>query len=411
VLSFRRHAIARHWQLGGRDAGLAVGSRVDDDVHLVAVVLEQRSGFGWGADREVTVEGTRLARSGHDVPMRETEPPPSWVALLTLMVHGPDPEPTIRGAIRSDSGGDASVGWIAYSGGHVPVIAGQRRDAGPAAVSDPRVDWPPIRVWRDGRRIRIEEPDGGVNLIADGQTCWQFDRDEPAPIAASREQLNFSISGTGLLERRAAQSFLGTDFTRPTGPIGATTFLGRAAWTVELAPPSHKPHPQQLVIDAETGIVLQQRNDGFGSVEEWVEFVVGEPIDPALFQWDGPVRTQADQQAIWAAEHEAEVTRQRTWFAANVTARPLRVVFDLEVAVRYVHEFDEETGAFQASLGERFGGMLARRPRSQEPWELDWAETQYQWSNDQWDWAMTFHDEVQPTPASIEALKRQLNGH
>ncbi|MGQ0631291.1 MAG: hypothetical protein ACT4P1_09625 [Sporichthyaceae bacterium] len=125
-----------------------------------------------------------------------------------------------------------------------------------------------------------------MNLIVGDDTCWQLERGHNDPITKPASSVHYFYGGTELLRRRGAEDFLGDDFTRPTGPVGSTVFPGRPAWTVELAPPPHKPHPLQLVVDAETGIVLQERNDGFGSVDEWVEFVVGEIFDEGLFTYD-----------------------------------------------------------------------------------------------------------------------------
>jgi hypothetical protein len=252
--------------------------------------------------------------------------------------------------------------------------------------------------------MRIEEPDGAVNLIAGDSTCWQFDREHEAPLTSPRTALHYFGSGTELLTRREAGDFLGDDFTRPTGPVGATTFLGRSAWTVEIAPPRHKPHPMQLVVDAETGIVLQRRNDAFGSVDEWAEFIVGEPLDPALFVWTGPTRSAADQRAENDARHDADMAARRRWFSDNVTPSPLRVEVTL---TPLVHDYDEQTGSFHASLGATHDGALARRPSSDQPWYLGWSGVQHRWSVGRWDWALSFHGD-QPTPGSIEALKRQL---
>jgi hypothetical protein len=217
----------------------------------------------------------------------EEAAPRSWVALLTLMVEGPAVESTLRGVIRSFDGTDEQrhhFGWTAAAGDPRPVLAGAHPGDDP---DDPGESF--LRVWCDGPRLRTEGLDGQVFVIGGTDICWQFDLEDERPLASPRRALRYWAGGTQLLERRAAADFLGDDFTRPTGPVTATTFLGRAAWAVELAPPKHKPYPIQLVIDAETGRVLQQRNDGFGSVDEWVELAVGERADrPAPLRMGRP---------------------------------------------------------------------------------------------------------------------------
>jgi hypothetical protein len=327
---------------------------------------------------------------------------PSWVHLLTLMVHGPgtgtDTEPTVRGAIRSRPapGHAAGFGWVGYAGHAPPVFTGMRHDVD--------LNAPPLRVWRDGSKIRVEEPDGRPNVIVGDELCWRFDAEHDTPVVSTTAGVRYEGSGTHLLCRREPREFADFDFTRPTGPVGETTFLGRRAWTVELAPPRRKPHPMQLVVDAETGLVLQQRNDGFGSVDEWVEFVVGEHLDEHLFTWVGDARTDHDQQSALQAEHEADIARRRDWFVTNVAPAPIRVELGLQV---HVHEYDDATGAFQASLGERHGGMLARRPRTDTAWELGWSDVTTHWSDDSWDWAVTVAPDSL-SPHALEALKRQL---
>jgi hypothetical protein len=306
---------------------------------------------------------------------------PGWAALLTLMVHGPDPEPTLRGTIRSSP--DKS--------------AAELDEDGPASPEDAAE----LRVWRDGHRLRVEDANGNVSLIVGDDTCWHFDGHPDSPVATTGCEITH---GPWLLTRRDPSEFIGDDFTRPTGPVGSTTFLGRTAWIVELAPPAHKPYPIQLTVDAQTGIVLQERNDGFGTAVEWIEFVVGDQLDPDLFRWDGAVRSAADVDTERRRRHEDDLDQRRRWFAEHVTAHPLHL--DMNTTV-FVHEYDDVSGSFQASLGDGHLGALARRPRSDEPWELHWHDVQHRWSTQEWDWAMTFFQDSATTDG-VEDFKRQL---
>ncbi|MEO7261525.1 MAG: hypothetical protein ABI047_09770 [Jatrophihabitantaceae bacterium] len=349
----------------------------------------------------------------------------SWVGLLTLMVDGPDLP--VRGVIGSREGSDPSQGYFGYSvfaGQPMPVFAGFAAAEGPAHLAaekpedpdgeeseDPDGEPPadagdePVltRAWRSGRRVRLERPDGRPSLIVNEQSCWQFRGDEPVPVESPSSVVMYQGNGTQLLRRRDAGEFTGDDFTRPTGPVSSTTFLGRGAYTVELAPPAHKPFPLQLVVDAETGLVLQQRNDGFGSVDEWIEIVVGEPLDDQLFRWQGPSRSEADERAEHEQEWQADRAERADWFRANVAALPLRLELDLSV---YVH-VREPDGSFEASIGDSHLGALARRPSSEQDWQLGWSEVQHRWSCDGWDWALSIYQEA-VTEAGLATLKQAL---
>lgn len=179
------------------------------------------------------------------------------------------------------------------------------------------------RVWGHGPRLRVERMDGTPLMISDGQTSWRFSDEYPEPLEFVDADVRYLGDGTELLERRPATDWVGDDFTRPNGSIGTTVFLGRDAWTVELAPPSHKPFPIQIVVDRETGLWLQSRNDGAGVVHEWVEFEAGETFADSMFTYSGPVRSAEERQRQMRADHEAVANRRRDWFRANVSGAPL----------------------------------------------------------------------------------------
>lgn len=290
------------------------------------------------------------------------------------MVHGPDVP--VHGLLRT-VGTDDSDGWFAWGGPESPVMAGMRGGAQPGTDLST-----PVRVWRDGLRLRVEELDGAINVLANAEACWQWEQGIEHPFAAKRNNLRLMPGPVTLLERRPAAEFLGDDFTRPTGPVGATTYLYRPAWTVELAPPAHKPHPIQLVIDAVTGMVLQQRHDATGYHKEWLELTLGDTFPDSLFRWDGPTRGRPRWREDGDARHEAEMASRREWFTANVAALPLAVEISVDVLV---HDRDDD-GRFEASFDR---GSLARRPRSDEPWDLGWQKVDHRWSTARWDWAVS----------------------
>src|SRR4051794_34878447 len=53
----------------------------------------------------------------------------------------------------------------------------------------------------------------------------------------------------------------------PNSIYSPDRFQGRTAWQLEVAPLAHEPHPLQLVIDAETGL-LRQDNTAFNTFHE-----------------------------------------------------------------------------------------------------------------------------------------------
>jgi hypothetical protein len=67
------------------------------------------------------------------------------------------------------------------------------------------------------------------------------------------------------------------DFTRPVGAVEETTFIGRPAWRVVLAPPARKPQAVCQVVDVESGVTLAYQSPdgltlvGFTSLETNVE--------------------------------------------------------------------------------------------------------------------------------------------
>ncbi|MGF7119867.1 LolA family protein [Rhodococcus sp. BE178] len=316
----------------------------------------------------------------------------AWVQVLVTMADGPSAP--IRGVIRKMPDAPERV-RIFTAGDRMPMIVG--------------VGGGDVRIWRDRSKVRVETLDGQPLFITDGTTVWQFEQPGEPPLEGSAGRVRYLGTGSDLLFSRPAQDWVGSDYTRPAGLIGTTKFLGRRCWTVDLAPGRYKEGLLRMVVDAETGAVLAQGNDAVGSNVSYVELSVGEPVDPDLFTWSGPVCTFEDRQREYAAEREAERSSRTEWFRNNVTDRPLtaRVLVDLSVVE--THAVDPETGAFEASLdGGLATGILARRPRSDQPWNLRWQGTIHRWSTDKFDWAVVLH-QAELDPDALTALQATLH--
>ncbi|HEU5271945.1 MAG TPA: hypothetical protein VFU36_18630 [Jatrophihabitans sp.] len=314
----------------------------------------------------------------------------SWAQLLTLMVHGPDPEPPVRGAITSY--------WPPERFGVIPlkgpgsVVAGGGVQTGEDGTGS-------IRVWRDGDRVRICDSDGALKLIVGAEYCWDFTENDEVPASSPAAAVEYLLSGTGLLVRRGARELAGDDAIRPVSPIEPASFLGRPAWSVTLAAPPARPDPLLLVVDAETGLILQSRSVGWAA---WTEFVVGEPPPPDWFEWTGPSRSAAELRADRRAEEVADRRRREKWIAEQ------RAPLEHESPV-WVHSYDPDTGSFHGDIGGRHSGMLARRPAdARDDWALGWDRPGHRWRDERWEWALyLYRDDL--SPSALADLERQFS--
>ena len=195
---------------------------------------------------------------------RPQAPRPSWfVELARLTVEGAGAEDRVEGLVR-------------------------------ARVEDDGGTTFRYRVARRGDLVRCTALSGGVHLIAGPTTVWRRREDEPAITARPRtdhvatpDDYEFGCS------RPDEDRWRGDDFTVPTGPATEVRCLDRRAWLVELAPPPHKPYPLSLTIDADTGLVLRQSNEHFGTYHEWIELDTDADPPDDLFTWrdaDYPAR-------------------------------------------------------------------------------------------------------------------------
>lgn len=254
-----------------------------------------------------------------------------------------------------------------------------------------------IRVQKKGQMIRCERADGTPMLIRGPDFVWTWD-EGGVPIKWPGTRNLFHGPAYALTHRRELDEWSGNDFTTPTGPVVATRFLDRGAWQVELAPPSHKPFPLSLIVDADTGLVLSQRNEGFGSVTEWQQLEVGADLSDDLFDWQGESRPPPDR----TADHERDMAVRREWLSGQgIHALTLSLPAEL-----MPHEWSED-GSFLASVEVGLHATLLRRPQSREPWQtrLGW-QRRYEWRSGNWDWLLA--TDVDISENLLEQLKAQL---
>ena len=269
------------------------------------------------------------------------------------------------------------------------------------------------RVTRHGFRTREETTDGVVVRIIGQDASWFWDAEENRMRVRRHESSlgeMFDHAPIGGLEvgghRPSWERWEGSDFTRPASPVAEVDFLGRDCYTVELAPPSHKPYPIRVTVDALTGLVLRVENEGFGTVTEWASVRIGDDVPDDVFEWNGPAEplpSHAAQQAERHTEWEADEARRRGWLEArgfSILSLPASTTISL-------HDWDEDTGAIYASVEAHFDGTLLRRPASRQYWdEPDTVhyEHDYRWSDERWDWYL-----ASETSVSAEQLDRLRN--
>ncbi|NMD57337.1 MULTISPECIES: hypothetical protein [Tsukamurella] len=305
-----------------------------------------------------------------------------WIEVLKSLVDGPGLP--VHGIVRTRNaealGRTETVGFI----GAPPMWVGIGGDD--------------VRVWRDGRRVRVELPDGSPYFISDGVTSWQFDDAETPPTFVGADRVYYHGPGAELLISRNAQDWLrGDDFTQPTRPVAEIEFLGRDCWSVELAPPPHKPAPLQMIVDRQSGAVLQQGSEEFDVSVEFTSLDVGGQVDDSLFTWDGAAvsldeRRAVDARAERAAYEEAQADRL-AWLESDLGARSLNIRVPVELAITDVYELDEGDGSYfvriRSGSGAHIEGCLWRRPHQPGRWRIDSTDhTVHHWSAAGFDWAV-----------------------
>lgn len=252
------------------------------------------------------------------------------------------------------------------------------------------------RLWRRGRKTRIERLDGTPVFATDGQLAWGFLQDPARPWQWPLRMVQFFGPGRALVlpptkPRRATGAA-----PAPADPPRETTFLGRACWEVTVtADPGRSRRPaRKLLVDQETGAALAEHDaDGAsGAAFEDVRILPDSTDEERLFSWDGPVWTYEDELERARSIMETRTARRTRWFADNITPGEMRIPVLTDFPLAEVRDLDEDTGAFTAALGHgEAPPMLRRRPRSDQPWQLPPHGNLHAWSTEGFDWSVVLY--------------------
>lgn len=203
-----------------------------------------------------------------------------WPHLVVLMALGDGPEPTLRGTVHAHALKPVTASLP--PNGPVEDVPG----LGPCWVTEST-----YRVLKKGTRLRREHLDGRLASLQDGTEHWVPDPGQQ--VAAHLPSAYLTWPDHQLSNRRPLRLWDRGDYTQPARPATATTFLGRAAREVEVAPPPHKPFPLTWVVDDATGLILSAVGAGGHDHVAWTELEVGSDLDDDLFTWSGATRDWA----------------------------------------------------------------------------------------------------------------------
>jgi hypothetical protein len=259
------------------------------------------------------------------------------------------------------------------------------------------------RVWRSGRKIRVEHLDGSPIFVSDGVRAWDFTGSVDRPRVGPPGRVIYLGPSQFLLQQRTTAEWTGSEFAQPIGTVETVEFAGRACWTVRLAPPDGKPYPLRIWVDVESGFILGDRIDEAGLGSQFVDVTVGEPIDDAIFVWDGPAYTTEEYQRLLEEESRALRRDHLRWFTDQVASTPLTVRAPLNFTPEDVRIAGN--GGFDTSNRRT---LLGRRPRRDAGWTPKWGVTHYVWSTTEWDWAAGAMD-LELDEAAVLELQASLH--
>ncbi|OZE42229.1 hypothetical protein CH259_02310 [Rhodococcus sp. 05-2254-4] len=137
----------------------------------------------------------------------------AWIEVLTAMTS--ESNIPLRGTIEEvhEAGSPESFRHgFAYSG--TPPVLIRPEDS--------------CRVWRSGRRTRVERIDGSPIFISDGTRAWDFTGPADRPRVGPLGRVIYLGPSQFLLQQRSTAEWAGNEFAQPTGPVETDGRVRRA---------------------------------------------------------------------------------------------------------------------------------------------------------------------------------------
>ena len=268
---------------------------------------------------------------------------------------------------------------------------------GTVAWSDPEEDPPGDRgslrfAFAEPDRWRIEDDEGPFVITGGDQT---FVRTAPGLMAVLGDgHVGLQHDPRHLIDGPTVAASLSerNDFSRPIGPAEEAEIDGRLGWRFVLAPPPHKPAPLEVVLDDETGVVLEYRSLGADYWEMLTSFEVNVSLDDESFTWTGEVDTAwVDERLVH--EERARAVSEHPW--PSPTYWPSGVPLD-------VIEGDVDNGSFVAVMGGHVASqpILARWRPGSPPVRLEGhirrLAAHHRWERDGFHWLLATDDDISP---------------
>ena len=144
------------------------------------------------------------------------------------------------------------------------------------------------RVWKHAERVRVETPEGRLQMICDGERLLSFSEGSDRPFSMSAEAFGLHDEDAPW-HRLARPSLRDLELSerRADGPVERGERFGRATASLTLDHTYHDDFPLHLVLDAVTGMPFEM-TEARSSVLRWTDLEVLDSIDEEQWRWDGP---------------------------------------------------------------------------------------------------------------------------